>query len=413
MHIVFLSREYPPALHGGIGTYTYEMAHALSNAGCNVKVISWTDAEETIEQDESVEVHRVRPYLVKPFCRRPLKWLHLYDIFPATGDWVGWSYAASQRVKRLSLSTPVDVVEAPDNAAEGYMATFLPDTATVVKFHYPRSLNYKDVGKKLWRDEWLALKFERLAAIRATQLSSPSKALAVLLGKSWGFDAKQVKVVPYPIDSERFSPSQNAREQANKSRVILYVGSLGKSKGTRVLIDAIGEVLGLFPDVKLRLIGHQRNDLDIPDKNYKDYVERTLDAHLSARIEFVGRVDRASLIREYQGCYLTVVPSTWFENFPNTCLEAMACGRPVIGSSTGGIPEIIRDKETGLLVPKGDVKALTRALIQLLSNERQAEELGAAGRKRVELNFARPIIVEQTLNMYRDAYAAKNAHKNS
>lgn len=400
MNIIFLSREYPPELHGGIGTYTYVMAHALAEAGHGVDVIAWTDGEEISVQDDLVTVHRVRPYLVKPLCQRPLRWLHLYDHFPAVGDWIGWSYAAYRRVRGLQQRKRIDVIEAPDNTAHGYASSFIRDIPLIVKFHNPRSVTYEQIGHEPWRDERLGLRFEKWAVNRATLMMSPSQSLANLLATKWRFNAEEVHVIPNPINGVQFRPSPPNHPASFEAPIVLYVGSLGRTKGTRILIDAMAQVLATVRQARMRLIGGTRSDRDIQDATYEEYVLRRWGPAVAERIKFVGRVPREELVKEYQGCAVAVVPSVLFDNFPTTCLEAMACGRPVVGTLCGGIPEMIVDGVTGLLVPPDDVDALAQALIRILENPDQARAMGEAGRQRVEEHFAVPVILRKTLEVY-------------
>ena len=79
-----------------------------------------------------------------------------------------------------------------------------------------------------------------------------------------------------------------------------------------------------------------------------------------------------------------VVPSEWYENAPYAVLEAMALGTPVLATSIGGIPELIEDGVSGLLVPPGDVDALATGLATMLTRASQLEDMGRAGRRRVE-----------------------------
>jgi len=405
MNIVFLTREYPPELHGGIGTYTYVMAQALASAGHNVHVIAWTSELPRTTSDGVVQVHWIRPHLVKVLCQRPLRWLHLYDYFRATGDWIGWAFAAYQQVAEINGETGVDIVEAPDNAAGGYICSFLRDIPLVVKLHSPRTITYEETGHKLVKDDWLGLRFEKWTAHRAALIASPSQALADLLTRRWNLNRRKIRVIPYGIDSERFTPSATISD--SQSMRVLYTGSLGHSKGTRVLLDAFASVLRSVPQAELVLVGHMRGDLDIEEPTYADYVLKRWGQGVASRVQFAGRVPREALVPEYRAAALTVVPSVGFENFPNTCLEAMACARPVVGSNSGGIPEMIEDGVTGLIVPAGDANALAEAIIELLQDPARAESMGRAGRERVERLYAQSKIVEETISAYQEAISRK------
>jgi glycosyltransferase involved in cell wall biosynthesis len=234
-------------------------------------------------------------------------------------------------------------------------------------------------------------------------MTSPSRALVELLSRRWGFDAGLAQIVPYSVDESWFRPPANPGSGPHQQPVILCVGSLGKTKGTRVLLDAFARVHAAVPAARLRLIGHLRNDRDIDEPTYQDYVSRQLGPGVAARVEFAGRLPHRQLLHEYQACAVATVPSVLFDNHPNTCLEAMACGRPVVGSDSGGIPEMVHDGVTGRIVPAGDSAALAAALVELLLDRPRAEQMGLAGRRRVEERYARPVIVQRQIKAYLQA----------
>jgi glycosyltransferase involved in cell wall biosynthesis len=99
-------------------------------------------------------------------------------------------------------------------------------------------------------------------------------------------------------------------------------------------------------------------------------------------------------------CDVLAVPSL-VENLGLSPLEAMSCGRPVVASDTGGLPEIVRDMETGILVPPADPHALAQALLKVIRDEELAIRFGEAGRKDVLANYTLDRCVDSTLKVYR------------
>jgi glycosyltransferase involved in cell wall biosynthesis len=124
---------------------------------------------------------------------------------------------------------------------------------------------------------------------------------------------------------------------------------------------------------------------------------------IAERVSFRGWLSREHLSDAYRRSRLVVVPSVWPEPFGLVGIEAMAHGRPVIGTATGGIPEWLVDDETGLLVPPGDAAALAGAIEALLENPRRAALLGARGADRVAIEFSRDRYLEGIGNAYRSA----------
>jgi glycosyltransferase involved in cell wall biosynthesis len=121
---------------------------------------------------------------------------------------------------------------------------------------------------------------------------------------------------------------------------------------------------------------------------------------IEARVKFIGRADRATAVGLFRGCEFFVLPSRQ-EPLGIVNLEAMAAGKAVIASRTGGVPEIVTDGETGLLVPPGDAAALAGALRRLTGDTALRECLADGGRERVKA-FA----WEAIAGSYREIYEA-------
>jgi glycosyltransferase involved in cell wall biosynthesis len=128
---------------------------------------------------------------------------------------------------------------------------------------------------------------------------------------------------------------------------------------------------------------------------------RALAADLKADVEFRGHLTKAALADVIETARAVVIPSEVNENAPLSVLEAYAAGRPVIGSRIAGIPELIREDETGVLYPTGDADALAAALARFaaLPNERLAA-MGAAGRQWVERDFSAEAYRTRMLDLY-------------
>jgi len=119
-------------------------------------------------------------------------------------------------------------------------------------------------------------------------------------------------------------------------------------------------------------------------------------------VEGLGYLNRSELIRLLEESYLVVIPSLWDEPFGLVVTEAMAAGRPVVAYKSGGIPEIVIDGVTGILVPRGDVKALISAVEYLIEHEEIARRMGREGRKRVEKYFSAEQMVRKYYDLLKD-----------
>ncbi len=160
------------------------------------------------------------------------------------------------------------------------------------------------------------------------------------------------------------------------SKVVLYAGRLEKLKGVDHLIDAMPEVLATVSDARLVVVG---------TGTYEDSLrERAHRNGLADHVEWVGHVSQEILNKYYAAAALVVVPSVWPEPFGKVGVEAMAVGRPVIGSAVGGVREWLSHGESGFLVPPKDAHALAERIVELLSDVRLRTTMGRAAEDRAQ-----------------------------
>jgi len=199
---------------------------------------------------------------------------------------------------------------------------------------------------------------------------------------------QKLRVVSPGVDIGRYNTIEQTNYLKNKynlkkdEKIILFVGQLNKEsqhKGLAYLIKAI-KIVNNFLDVKLVIVG---------TGNYLKYYQSLVSFEgIREKVIFAGYVDENELPKFYCGSDVVVLPSyNRAEGFGMVLIEAQACGKPVIGTTVGGIPYSVRDGETGLLVPPKDPESLAQAIQQILSDENLAREMGRAGYKRVSRDF--------------------------
>jgi len=168
---------------------------------------------------------------------------------------------------------------------------------------------------------------------------------------------------------------------------ILYMGRLSREKGVDSLILAMRE----FPETPLIIAG------DGPERKALEKVSQEEGA---GNVQFVGQQGADDLGGLLSGSMFTVVPSIWYENCPLSVLESMAYGRPVIGSKTGGIPDLIGDGEDGLLFSPGDVNDLSDKIGLILGDSEYREELGMNAHLRARQEFTKEAHRDKILSIY-------------
>lgn len=162
-----------------------------------------------------------------------------------------------------------------------------------------------------------------------------------------------------------------APEDEHDDGYVLYLGRLSHEKGVETLVRAHAAAAGRWPLV-VAGTGPLSDSLIAQNDN----------------ATFVGHLAGEQLRRMLAGAALVVVPSEWYENCPMSVLEAMACGKPVVGSRMGGIPELVTDGETGLLFEAGNAAELGACIDRLISNPALRQRMGRAARVRAERDFS-------------------------
>jgi len=199
--------------------------------------------------------------------------------------------------------------------------------------------------------------------------------------------SSKVTVITNGVDSKRFSPEVSgekirARYNLSQNKIALFVGALTTFhayKGVDVLIKAFSLVSKQSNDARLLIVGGG-NQL-----NY--YKQLTVELGISDLVIFAGYVKDEELPEYYAASDLAVLPSKdSSEGFGLVLIEAMACGKAVIGSQTGGIIDVITDGGNGLLVKPGDAEDLSSAMISMFRNDEKRLTMGTAGREFAKLH---------------------------
>lgn len=200
----------------------------------------------------------------------------------------------------------------------------------------------------------------------------------------------KVLVIPNAVDLKEIDSYPIAR-LATKSN-ILFLGRLAKIKGITTLMDAFSLLTNANYGYNLYIIG-PKGDLS---QNEIDKMKNIPCVYL------LGRVSHERKFALIKAVDMVVVPSLW-ENFPIVVLEAMSCGKPVIATKVGGIPEVIEDGYNGILVPKQDGGALAKAISLLMQNPFEAKKLGEAAYRTVKERFTIDIMRQNYLKIIKNS----------
>jgi glycosyltransferase involved in cell wall biosynthesis len=205
---------------------------------------------------------------------------------------------------------------------------------------------------------------------------------------------EKVHLVPTPaaIREEKFV------KKRRKTKRILFVGRIIERKGIKYLIRAMPFIL---KEIKASLI-----IIGFGNKKEGGNLRRiTNQLGLNKEVIFLGSVSSSKLKKEYQNCDTFVLPAIIdskgdTEGLGVVIIEALTYKKPVVASNVGGIPDLIKNEKTGLLVSEKSPEELARAIIRVLKDKRLANNLGTAGYKNIKKNFSYGVIIKQLMRLY-------------
>jgi glycosyltransferase involved in cell wall biosynthesis len=252
----------------------------------------------------------------------------------------------------------------------------------IVTIHHPITVD-RDVAVRSVRSWWKKLKHRRWYSFIGMQIRVARKFSRIItvsertradISREFSIPDHRFRVIPNGIDTDVFHPVPEIRRDPR--RIIVTNSADMPLKGLYYLLQAIADIAGKTPDLKLIVVGTPKRNGGV--------VKLIRRLGIGDHIRFTGRITDAAFVIEYAKAGMAVVPSV-YEGFGLPAGEAMACGVPVISTTGGALPEVVGD--AGILVPPADPDALGLAIQRLMDNPDHAWELGMKGRKRVQENF--------------------------
>jgi glycosyltransferase involved in cell wall biosynthesis len=202
-----------------------------------------------------------------------------------------------------------------------------------------------------------------------------------------------IEVIPNAIELSVFTPPRQRQRQHQGPVRMLFVGRLNAFKNAEMLLEVAA---------RLKTAGHDHFELQlVGEGEQRSMLERlVVENGLTKQVQFMGWVDRKAIVELYRQADLFVTATTW-EGMPNTVLEAMACGLPVVGTRASGLVELVRDGVNGYLVDINDAATMAERLVELLDNPYERQRMGKESRKIAEREFAWDYITEQYVDIYK------------
>jgi glycogen(starch) synthase len=386
LRLALLCGEFGGPSPGGVGVYTAHLADALASRGHDVTVFRT----------------RVGPCRIEPAGYRvvdvPLEW-----------DPVRERHLFLMALHREADHREFDLVESPLWSGNGAAVGAAARWPLVVRLETPFALIAEMAGIEYSPGAKTLIAAEQLQLAYATGIIGISQAVVTTVESTYhvplSYHGRRLAVIPLGLPSLDRIPFRQIDTPASKGTRFLYLGRFEARKGVLELAEAFARVARQDKKATLWLVGADNSVNDgFAAKTGKSYVQTLCDLwgeEIQKRVHFFGRVDDAVKNYLLSACDVLVAPSL-YESFGLMYVEAMRSGKPVIGSIAGGIPEVVDDGETGLLVPPGDVPKLAEAMLRLGANADLRQALGRQGLQRFDQRFSLYNFGRQTENFYRE-----------
>jgi glycosyltransferase involved in cell wall biosynthesis len=218
---------------------------------------------------------------------------------------------------------------------------------------------------------------ECLCTLTADEITTPSSDLGIKLIEAWNLPLERVVHLSNP-----YVPVSELLEipVKNYTNIVTFLGRLEVRKGILEFAQAIPLILHQFPMIRFRFVGAPHPSPQ-PGIDMQKYLEKLLRRYRGS-LEFTGSIAPTKIPSILANTDICVFPSRW-ENFPNVCLEAMAAARGVVGSSAGGMTEMLANGLAGRLVPPNSPEAVAESVIELIRWPELRMQLGQNARDRV------------------------------
>jgi glycosyltransferase involved in cell wall biosynthesis len=395
--VFFLTEHFPPK-RGGPATYSDSLTRELAKRGVKVHIMTYNWGDDHVSEG----LNRSITYLTPP---KSLRKERFFPIF------------AFKKAFSVLKNKKIDIIHVGYGFFAIYLGVFMgyifrkpviftiqnvpPREMLVERFSGHHRLHKGFKRFYLWLTEMFgkgALRLPYSALICVSKRTS-------LLAQKAGAPERKISVVPNGVNVKKFRPRPKQKNvqgiTLEGSTVLLNVAGFIEHKGQRCLVEAMPDLMKRYPNIKLLLVGPAR------EKKYKQsIIDLIKSLKLVEYVYILESVPHDKMPNIFNACDIYVQPSLE-EGFCISILEAMACGKPVIGTKTGEIPKFINESKGGILIEPASFEQIREAVLDLLSTNKKIRDLGEKSRKYVEENFSWKSVAEKTLEVYEKAISSR------
>jgi len=399
--IAFVTQLFHPRKCGGVAVFMSDLAKYLSKQGHEVTIITehQDPIQHTVDWEDGLWVHRISskfPKISKPQINDELQCL--------PENLANYSLAVYAEVERMNGIRRFDLVVGTIWDCDLLATALLSDipVATYLVTNYGLAAESKPewvANKQFYESHVMkVIDAEKRLIESSSYILTSTNAILRDIERTLKIEIPRAKTHLVPFGSQDIASPPSEYSASGELR-ILFVGRLEKRKGVVDLFAAIEKIAPLNNLVTFHIVG-DNTIVDAVDGNYMaNFIAKNAGKEWLTRVNFKGHVTDLELIEEYQNCDIFVAPSE-YESFGLIFLEAMRFGKPCIGTNIGGIPEIITQGETGILVRPNASDELVDALLTLIQNPEIRSRIGLAGLRRYKDRFTTEKFADRFMSFF-------------
>lgn len=354
---------------GGIESVTVVLAHALAqitDVDVHVVALEPRMPKVTVQRDRSVTVHRL------PGSR----WPQILDILVGPGR---------KRLIGYIRELNPDILHTHETYGLALGSISIPHVFTLHGFDHANLV--ADSARFAWMRSLLWRMVERRSIAAQKHIISITPYVRTMIEP---LTRASIYDIDNPVD-ERFFEATGHTQLGR----ILCVGWVNARKNTLGSVEAFAQIAGRYPQARLVIGGEAK------EAEYLERVRKSIERHgISEKVDMLGHVNHAQLMEELGKASVFLLPSRQ-ENSPMAIAEAMAAGIPVIASNRCGMPYMVREGQTGLLIDPESTEQIAECMHQLLASPETARQMGQAGRRLAFERFHPRAVAEKTVDVYK------------
>jgi teichuronic acid biosynthesis glycosyltransferase TuaC len=384
---------YPSSFNEVYGIFVHEQVKALKDKGIEIKVISpvpKTPFPINTIKGKWKKISMIPEY--KDWGKIPV-WYPRYTTFPKSILFESSGERMYRGIRQLTgkiyQDCKFDLIHAHVALPDGYAAMKLSEDFNVP---YVVTIHGQDFYITIHKNNKCKNYIKKILQ-KAEKIIVVSNELKKIAINNFG-DNKNIRVIGNGIPINKIINMNNLDHKSKiKKKILLSVSYLIKRKGIEYNLRAFSRLTEKYPNFKYQIIGDgiERNILEDLSKELK----------ITDKVEFLGMLTHDKVFKKMLEADIFSLPS-WNEAFGVVYIEAMACGKPVIGCKGEGIEDFVENGKTGMLVKPKDVDSLAKAMSYLLSNPDKAREMGEKAQKLVLENYTWEKNAEETIKVYQE-----------